>query len=691
MTGCLGAALLVWTGVSTAHDVVSGAASGMPLPPSPIMAADQYAPLDVSDDGRYVLFANYSPDETPDIIDVIILNQAQCNIYRKDRATGNLDLVFQSSAESGRYFCRGAMMSADGNVIMAQVLSEPDNPVGELVDIDGTIYASFGDVVTLVVADMNSNTTTDIKAPYFTNNANDIARINLGQGFGGLPVSLYRLETLSADGTRAIVSRFNFSGRPLYDEVGYVDIASSQVEFGFLPANGFSVPTTFVQGLSLSSDGQTLLIPLPYFSSTGNGVFSPATQAVWLYDFGTGMADEVIELREDQPPAGTGLRTFGRHSLSTNAGTISWVRGPAICSPGFTFPAPPSPVNDQPDFCDPETALPVCEGEDCELTFSRIDLATREISHATTLTDPDGSTPGFTNAVKFSADGSRALYPRLVREPFGEGFRTRLFDREPLGNDNFVCANRDSIDSGSGVPVIEPCTPSQPGPIRPENGGPIIGVQDYTDYESPVLWVIKDFNRNQEIVVSAHDGQLFQSSSALLSGDGGTVAFSSRDSRLRNPALFAQRGPVLDDPVVAPAALPEAFSDDSMLDPACFWPAAGNVPNLRIATNDNVRFFTAPTQYVYEAAPVFCPAPTPVHDGHVFAADVAKGRWPWSMPGRVIFVEGGENVGSGVIGSDVTRNFRRAYVSQLRSRIRTALFGERATSSKGATAQISER
>jgi len=602
---CLPMALLAIAANSAAYDVVSSTADGQPLGPLPIAASfenDKYSLLDVSDDGRYVLFANYSLT-TPPGSQVPDAPNPDCTIYRKDRRTGELLTALSSSDISQRYYCRGALMSANGNLIAAQTASPPTIPDGELVTSpEGYAYISYGDIVALTVRDINSDTTTEILASPSSSSANDIARVNLGVGRGQMALSNgYSLYELSDDGSTALVSYFDVIGNIVGPVYRLIDIATQTIETDFLPAEIFGEFFVGQNGIAMSGNGELLLVAktdsvaLPPVGSWALPA-GDVTERLYLHNRAT---NETLELEDLQitSPAASGLinnrRLIQPGALSTNGDVVSWVQGPGQCLLPMTVGF---------ELCNAD--LEPCSAEDCEWQVMRYEISTGRLDEETTLADGDLTTPGFVNQARFSRGSRWLLYPRVVRQPFGGDFTLSLFDREPLATEDFLCVSRSAVDSLNSTPDSETCELTTPGPIR-QPGAPVLSLFDYTDLNPPVLWALRDLETNTEQWVSLNDGNFFQSNVALLSGDGATVAHQSHDPRLRPDALDARAG-----------------LDESALPDACFWPNGPGERNLRVTTNDNTRYFAAPDQYIYEAMPTLCIVPTDPLTANVYAQDL---------------------------------------------------------------------
>lgn len=609
-----------------AHDLVSGGADGQPLSPTLLPAADEgFVPLDVSFDGRYVLFANRVLPTTVDEAD------PDCTIYRKDRNTGELITVL-TSVDGERYYCYGAKLSADGEVVVAAPASVPTNPDGTIVTDGNGMFArfDFGDIIAVTVRDIAADTTTDIIERLTTLNARDVARVQLGTGMGfttGL-FSGYGELVLAGNASLAIGRRGRVTGFVFQEEFKTFDLTAGIVaEDDLLSGIDFPVPpgspdaVAQITGASISNSGRFVAL-----SAEVSGPLSSPVAALdpciidaptpllencrstnfFVLDRDTDVTIEIEELRRGFDSIASGGFTIIRpraairpDSLSIGGNVITLLEQPALCSDpnnfGVTLPCSPDGV--------------ACVEDECSLKVTRLNITTREIEEQTTqvgqLTEHLYRPPA-----QISRDSRFILYPRAPINPLGGTFEfpSELSSVPPT---DFVCVSRDSIDSGSGLPVSEPCVATDPGPIQPcllvdpATCGPVFDAPpEFTRLDQPVLWYLRNLNSGAEQLVSVHDSNFFQSNQVRLSGDGGTVAYFTRDPRLREDVLTNNS------------------LDESLLPDECFWPNGPAEPNLRVITNDNTTFFTAPTQYVYEATPVFCPAPSPVIEAQIYADDL---------------------------------------------------------------------
>lgn len=157
-------ATIFFTGTSFASpDLISSDSAGVPLEnDQPYF--DDFSALDVSDNGRYVLLANY-PQLLAIGFDNPIFPLGNCNIYRKDRLTDELITVFEGDPE-GINYCSGALMSADGNL----VATSPGGPLEqECVFTERPEQSGYdcGDIISLRIHDIASGENTDIRTNYF--------------------------------------------------------------------------------------------------------------------------------------------------------------------------------------------------------------------------------------------------------------------------------------------------------------------------------------------------------------------------------------------------------------------------------------------------------------------------------------------------------------------------------------------
>jgi len=629
---CFPAALLAFSASTYAHDIISAGPDMMPLDPSPITDVDgsAYVPLAVSGGGRYVLFANYDPAS----ISVFNFNADECRIYRKDRITGDLLTVFDSSAGTRKY-CNGARMSADGNIVATSPTSVPSNPGGEVVTRDGENFFSFGDVVALTVKDIAADSETDILTEYLVNTPPVLIPL---PEFGGYPI-----QQLNAHGNAAIITVANISGNTVVAVPGLVDIETETVDTELISFIDPGDASPFLTGAALNADGSYLALSVTLSTSVPNPDPPPP---LWIGPWETletenaifrvnRNTDTVIKaLLPDEPELIQGLITAGRTiragGLSDSGNTISWIEAPPMCIPGGGF-------GGLFESCAPDLPLRACEDEECEPTIRRYSFSNLLLNtqQPTTRTETKA---GSVQDVRFSSDTLWMLFSRKIVNPFGDDYE--IPESAGIPPDGYICINRASVDSGSGVPVQEACAVTNPGPIPPP-GAPVLGT-DFTELTSPKIWVLRNLQTGVELSVSTHDNG-FQADRALISDDAATVVYESRDPRLRHDDLTGTH-----------------FVDESLLDDACFWPDGPGELNIRVITNDNTRFFTAATQYIYEFMSVFCPAPTPALDANIFASEVLV-RVPEIVPVR----SGGSAPGPWLLALlvwyGVTRYLRRAH------------------------------
>ncbi len=583
-------AVVALPGSVYAHDLVSAGADELPLAPSAIapIQGPEYVPLDASADGRFVLFANY---RLPEALGAGAVNGGDCAVYRKDRSTGALLTVFASAA-GVREYCRGGLMSADGNTVVVPVASPPSNPDGEIITVDGVNVASFGDAVILAVKDIAADTLTEISQPLISTSASDIVRIQLGNGFG-LPLApAPRLHDLSADGSVAITSVLDINSGNLAPVFQLVDLGTQAIDTDLLAGLSFSAPDVSLTGVALNGDGTRaalwVALTSPVVDPNPPAPF-PAFETeyrLYLKNIPDATYTEIESLGAGPyglAPNGLNVRApvLTADGLSNNANIITLLQEPPMCVADTTvFPGVM-------EACAPDEPLRACAGAECEIKVIRYNVNFNTLNTQTTPAR-DGSAPGrVLTDVRISNGGLRLLYPRRVLNPFGGDFEIDPFDTRT------ICINRDSIDSGSGVPVEEPCAGS----------GPVLPFPNPVAISEPTLWFLRNLDTGADITASI-DADGFQSTVAVISDDGLTVAYSSRDPRLR------------DDELTGVNSL-----DESLLPAACFWPDNDGGYNVRTVTNDNVRFATTATQYVYPFMPVFCPAPSPALEGQVFAED----------------------------------------------------------------------
>ncbi len=573
------------------HDIVSAGADGLPLPPPAIepVQGPEYVPLDANSNGRFVLFANY---RLPEAAGGYTANSAECTVYRKDRITGDLLTVFQSEA-GVREYCRGGLLSADGNLVVVPVAAPPSNPDGEIIEIDGVPVASYGEAVILAVKDIASGTVTEISQPLVTRNASDIARIELGNGGFGLPLApAPRLHDLSADGNVAITATLDINSGNLGEVFQLVDIDTATIDDDLLAGLSFTAPDVNLRGVAVSRDGSraALWVALTSPVTDPNQPFLwPAFETEYRLYYKNVPEGTFTELEAlgfgpvENPTLGLNVRApiLTADGLSNNANVVTLLQEPPMCvADTTTFPGVMEP-------CAPDEPLRACEGTECEIRVIRYNVS-RDFLQIQTTPPREGSAPGpVLSDVRISSSGLRLLYPRTVTRPFGGDFEIDPFDNRR------ICIDRDSIDSGSGVPAEVAC----------DITGPTLPFPSTVALSAPTLWFLRNLDTRADLTASI-DENGFLSTSAVISDDGLTVVFGSRDPRLR------------DDELTGVNSL-----DEALLPAECFWPDNEGGYNIRVVTNDNVRFDTTDTQYIYPFMPVFCPAPSPVITGQVFAED----------------------------------------------------------------------
>ncbi|NOR19630.1 MAG: hypothetical protein GQ538_06035, partial [Xanthomonadales bacterium] len=251
LAACTAASLFLFTvstSASAQPDLVSSDANGQLLV-EPGTLSSLYHLEDLTPDGRYALFSS----------------RETCTLYRKNRRTGEVLTVLEntradSTDGSGYSWCNGAGISADGNLIAAsptQNLGEP-----ELISTDpfgGELY-SFGNVVVVARKNITTGEVAEVTREY-TGNANDITRIQLGNGC----CYASQFRELSADGDTALVAdnitAIGF-GQPLTSPTGYsiVKIAAQTVTAVRLPLDANLDVQPVISKATMSSDGARLLL-----------------------------------------------------------------------------------------------------------------------------------------------------------------------------------------------------------------------------------------------------------------------------------------------------------------------------------------------------------------------------------------------------------------------------------------------
>jgi hypothetical protein len=584
--------------------------------------------LDISADGRYVLFSNYSTiqrafggDPGP--------YAENCRIWRKDRQTGKLLKVFESDPD-GFEFCSGAKLSADGN----RVAASPTGPAGPCTAItmpDGFAGFDCGEVTTLLIRDLATGAIEKAVhqwLPY----AADLGRIDAGSPGSSVRYGGAQIFSLSADATVAVLAHL-----AVLD--GYTQMVYSVADAHMNTLDSLAVQKAIetdsvrISSVALSTDGARLAVGAwvsslcqPDSTSTScqpppgcEGIYSsywcfgypryePAIHRIYIVDRLSGAVNVPAAL--DNLPQGT---TLGANAWSVDGNYLSWIEVPKfpICGKysGGTI------------GCTPEVS---CAGQECELTLKRYNFSSSRIRTRQTVFDPETlslcSPYAYDRSVlavtrlnctpQLSRDGNRLLFGRAVRHPFGGDWQPDIFSHAT------VCISKASLDSPGMEPELIECPSS--GPQLPYDLGS-------AEYSAPVNWYLQDLRTGHTALVSITDaGQLFQSNGVLLADNGRAAVFSSRDPRLNN-------------------LLPNANQyDESQLPEGCFWSPAGSSSNLLVATNDNTSVSTnmpsapeipgfpdsgyeVPEFYEYPETPVFCPVSYPVLPANLYALDIGRG------------------------------------------------------------------
>lgn len=624
------------------QELVSADSAGEPVPTELIadFSDSELRPLDVSADGRYVLMANFDSENR--VFGIFNLSDSNCKIYRKDRSTGDLLTVF-ASEEGVVNYCSDAKMSADGNIVVISPTAAPENVEGERVEDQRGRLVYRHRIIALMVANIDSGTRRNI---WSTVDSVDPFSQGRREVFSG-----YNVYELSANGRTALLGFYDGFVDSAIGFMALIDIEAETVTADLLSdfpqkagidTERFSLRLT---GVSLSGDGTKIAVAAAlaerdsefggivcgqvgrcdFFGGENRENFVPPIRHERVYILDAQVLDytEVRDLRRERVfTLGTGedfaeqylrgqyppQRTLRADSLSDNGRTLTWLEfdyGTSFNPNCYVFP-PPGATS----ACG-SPGSPCLELESCEIRVVGYNFNTRQFRETYTRLSETTTNQGALTG-QLSANGRKLLYARSINRPFGGDFAIT-----PPNRLDYLCVSRASVDNGSGVPVEEACVPGGPvpQPFDPDAGGgflddingspvpinfnlaPFVGGPVLS---APVLWYIVNLNTGKETLVAQTDGTMFHAGNVVMSDDGRTVAFQSRDPRLRD----------------------DIMPDESMLPEQCFWPNGPDEPNLRVVTNDNATFYTSDTQYVYADMPALCLPPIPEIEAQVFAADV---------------------------------------------------------------------
>lgn len=600
-----GLLLACTVGSASAQQLVSSKSSGAAL----VQGTSGLHALDISADGRYVLFSNYSPTG-PWAFGYVPEN---CRVYRKDRQTGELLKVFESDP-NGFEFCNGAKISADGK----RVAAAPGGPAGPCTAIvlpDGESAYDCGDVTALLVRDLGAGTDEQVTRQWLL--AGGDGRVPVGGMPSRYPGAV--IHSLSADATIAALKNLAVIAGTTTHVFSIADARMNTLEDVVVqPAD--SAGRLTVYSVALSQDGSRLAVHatvsspcLPNSTSSTCQVpvchpanywcwispppqqYEPAINRIYIIDRLAGTQSVPAAL--DNLP---GEVTLAANAWSPGGNFLNWFELPKF-PPGIIYQCGILP-------CVPTQ---FCEGSDCELKVHRYNFTNARVRTRQTSFDPETvslcADLGPRCLPQLSRDGNKLLLGRAVKYPFGGNWQPNSY-REP------VCITKTSLDSPDGIPEFVECPDGGPA------SGPGIG------YSAPVNWYLQDLITGHTTLVSLTDtGHLFQSSGALLADNGRTAVFRSFDPRLQN---------------LVPGA---TQYDESRLAEGCFWSPTGSSSNLLVASNDNTNIAVRQNQllsapippfpdpgteislvYVYPQTPVFCPVSHPTLSANLFALDIGR-------------------------------------------------------------------
>ena len=628
--GLVLSAALLWGLIAHAYEAADTNVIGQPL-------EGEYFVIDMNASGRYLLLANFDPALASQLDD-----GAPCRIWRKDTGsgdirTGDLELVFESNQRFN--YCAGAKISANGRY----VATAP----GQSVSADqGVCDAPGARVQALQVKDLDTGDIRRVWRRWQPEGANEIARVCILASANAWypPQNIY---ALSGNGkVAALQSVFGFEFDPEFElldvETGMIESLADKgaVTSLALSHNGARVAMTV---RDISDSGDVLPGTLAEQPSGPSAVLicgqtgrcdrlpgAPSSDA----DSGTGTwwnqyNKEVLSLYGNRLPDGDDCESWWqcpelapstvsiqilRRSLdkvrrpaklrklsrltslrdggwSRNGKRLSWIEYPDRSAGWCSGPTLGDAV------CEPSG----CTAEECELTAHTFFTSTRKLRSQTTTFDPTTLTgcheyapepmtsnyvsPGIDCTAKLSRNGNYMLYPRSVRYPFNDGWQPNA-----LAIKDFVCADRLSLETPLMDPETIPCPAVYP------DAGPFISIHEYdrdTDYINPVLWYVRNLQDGWTQLVSTMPGDnLFTTNKAMLSANGTTLAFQSRD--------------------------PVAVKEAQALHPGCSWsPFPMFAMQLSLATGDTTKTVAEDDFIVYPATPTLCAVPEPRRDSRV--------------------------------------------------------------------------
>ena len=482
----------------TAHagpELVSSDVSGTPF----ISTADETLldALGISEDGNYVLFSD----------------PGTCTIYRKDRNTGELLTVLESS-DAGYKFCGGAELSDDGNLVAASPTQLfPNECIDERPDENGEIGCYFGELTELLIKNIATGEITEITREFISRSAGDIGRIPGDSSFRyGVA-----LQGFAGDGGHAVISTIQIEFGIIYPSFRLIDVAAGTNQP--IAPQLADDQTIRITSASISDDGNRLALLASIITppTPPEGTYCPGpTPGPGLPPTGstgpsaviicgqTGRCD-VLDPNPGLPVDGSGgsywewgfppdeclpdvqgpdvfiwdraqelltalnaaegegvLPVVHAPVISGDGNTAAWLNRADLCygldaNTGAFIPYP----------CDGEGES--CESGDCD---NQLFLANLLSETRARITAPDPETDvcatGFSGGIglirplrqcdiELSDDGQQVLYARTLTHPYGGDWSV---DNSDLPN---TCIDRAAWENNAEVIEVE-CTNSYPGP-----------------------------------------------------------------------------------------------------------------------------------------------------------------------------------------------------------------------------------
>jgi hypothetical protein len=599
-------------------------------------AATRFETLGISADGRYVLYSN--PND--------------CTVYRKDRNTGDLLPVLESS-EDGYGWCNGAAISDDGNLVAAAPVQTLPGGCDELrVDEHGNTGCFLGSLTELIIKNIATGDLTEIRRDLISQSIGDIGRIP-GSGDAGIRYGV-NLVTFAGDGGHAVTSSLGVASGVTAQLYRLADV-SAGTSLPLNPPENGGAPLQ-IQQISMSDDGYRLALqatvttpPNPpegvdCSASGGSGGYPlPGSQDGSYWEWGSYL-DPACRPAAEGPDVFIWDRLLG--TLTNLTEGVSPGRLPSATAPVISGDGAHAAWFAQAEICSEidengsrsfglcDENLEPCANDNCEPQIILADLSggtSKQIS----VPDPetnvcarqnnpgafglDANLDGVADyyppsecQLGLSDDGHRVLFARQVTYPFGGNWTPEQPALTPRLQ-NYTCLDRTARDAGETVFVDCPDSLVNPpgGPFLPISPYPVINSGPYTSsplygasFRAPLTWHTYDTASGHTTLVSIADqGQLFHANSGMLAGGGGAWAFNSRDGRLQNNT-----------------------ADETVLDDACFWSPPGTTANLRVSTNDSTTLGVGTEEIVvYPELPVFCSIPDPALTQHVYAAGLGDG------------------------------------------------------------------